>query len=86
MSNVENGLGGMFFKGYLVIEYFSVQHITQCTGVGSLESLHVDRVHFNCTLCSQDQSVHGNQYTFVFGFFCGGGNYGVVEIQRTVGT
>ena len=54
--------------------------------LGSLESLHVDRVHFNRTLCSKDQSVHGNQYSFVFGFLCGGGNYGAIKIQRAVGT
>ncbi len=76
----------MFLQCHLVIENLSVQHITQCAGVGSLESLYIDRVHFNRALRSEDQAVHGNQYPFVFRFLGGGGNYGIVKVQRAVGT
>ena len=76
----------MFLQCHLVIENLPVQHITQCAGVGGLESLYVDGIHFHGTFRSEDQAVHGNQYTFIFRFLGGGSDYGIVKIQRAVGT
>ena len=36
------------------------------THLGSLECLYVNGVHFHCAFRSQDKSVHGDQYSFVF--------------------
>ena len=47
--------------------------------------MYIDRIHFNRALRSEDQAVHGNQYPFVFRFFCGCGNNGIVKVQRAVG-
>lgn len=83
---VENRLGRMFLERSLVIEYFSVKDIAQCTGVGCLESLYVDRIHLYCAFGSENQSVHGYQHTFADRFFGSGSDYGVVEVQRAIGT
>ena len=76
----------MFLERSLVIEYFSVKDIAQCTGVGCLESLYVDRIHLYCAFGSENQSVHGYQHTFADRFFGSGSDYGVVEVQRAIGT
>ena len=53
---------------------------------GCLESLYVDRIHLYCAFSSENQSVHGYQHTFADRFFGSGSDYGIVEVQRAIGT
>lgn len=83
--DIEDGTGRMQFVGSLVVVNFAVEYITERAGIGSLEGLHVDRIHFGGGVGSEDTAVHDDEYAFSGRFGSSGGYYGIVEIEGAVG-